>query len=166
MRLQARLERIGEDRHWGDLYKKIKHSEHDKADLYLQRQRLWHSSGLRGVVGRSWLVTRTAEAVLLSLGFRGLARGQRMRPRRRGWTRLTNRTLVRGSTSRIGSMSMRGPSVTSLKEGGRLEVRPGKYHGDFFTGIGRALVQRKLSWRARLWPAQCCGSVQTAASAQ
>ena len=23
MRLQARLERIGEDRHWGDLYKKI-----------------------------------------------------------------------------------------------------------------------------------------------
>lgn len=28
-------------------------------------------------------------------------------------------------------------------------MRPGKYHGVFFTGIGRALVQRKLSWRLR-----------------
>ena len=49
-----------------------------------------------------------------------------MRPRRLGGQELTNRTLVRDSTSRIGSASFRGPSDHfSEREGQCLEVRPG-----------------------------------------
>ena len=77
----------------------------DKAEVkvYLLKQRFRCSSGRPGVVGRSWLVTRTAGAVLLSWESRQISDRTNMRPEDGETNKLTSKTLGRGTTSRRGS---------------------------------------------------------------